>query len=80
MPPRLAKLAGLGAFAACAGIALVYVLFVLITRPTPTSGMDGTLRFISWLSVAGVLLALIGVHFVFGRQLLALARGEAKPV
>lgn len=80
MPPRIAKLAGLGAFAACAGIALIYGLFVFITRPTPSSGMDGTMRFIAWLSVAGVLLALIGVHFVFGRQLLAAARGEARPL
>jgi hypothetical protein len=40
--------------------------------------MDGTLRFLSWLSVAGVLLALIGVHFLLGRRLLALARGEPR--
>jgi len=59
MPPKIAKLAGLGAFAACGGIALLYVLFLLITRPTPTSGLDGTLRFIAWLSVAGVMLALL---------------------
>ena len=57
MPPRIAKLAGLGAFAACGGIALLFVLFLAITRPAPTSGMDGTQRFIAWLSVAGVMLA-----------------------
>ena len=51
MPPRIAKLAGLGAFGACAGIAGLYLLFVYGTRPTPSAGMDGTLRFISWLSV-----------------------------
>jgi hypothetical protein len=50
-----------------------------ITRPTPFSGLDGTLRFITWLSVAGVILALIGVHVVFGRQLLAVSRGETPP-
>jgi hypothetical protein len=80
MPPKIAKLAGLGAFAACGGIALLYLLFLLITRPTPTSGLDGTLRFIAWLSVAGVMLALLGVHLLVGRQLLAMARGEAQPV
>jgi len=80
MPPRIAKLAGLGAFAACGGIALLFVLFLVITRPTPTSGLDGTQRFIAWLSVAGVLLALLGVHLLVGRQLLAMARGEAQPV
>jgi hypothetical protein len=80
MPPRLARLAGLGAFAACGGIALLYALFLLITRPAPTSGMDGTQRFIAWLSVAGVLLALLAVHLLVGRQLLAMARGEAQRV
>lgn len=78
MPPKIAKLAGLGAFAACAGIAAVFALFVFITRPTSTSGMDSTLRFISWFSVAGVLLALLGLHVVFGKQLLALSRGESR--
>jgi hypothetical protein len=42
--------------------------------------MDGTQRFIAWLSVAGVMLALLGVHLLVGRQLLAMARGEAQPV
>ena len=80
MPPRIAKLAGLGALGACAGLAALYALFVFITRPTATSGLDGTQRFIAWLSVAGVILALIGVHLVVGRQLLALARGEPRPL
>jgi len=80
MPPKIAKLAGLGALAACGGIAAIYALFVYITRPVPTSGMDSTLRFIAWFSVAGVILALIGVHVVLGRQLLLLSKGEARPI
>jgi hypothetical protein len=80
MPPRIARLAALGAFAACGGIAALYALFLFITRPGPMSGLDGTQRFIAWLSVAGVILALLGVHLLIGRQLLALARGEAQPV
>ncbi|MEO7455865.1 MAG: hypothetical protein ABIY52_06360 [Gemmatimonadaceae bacterium] len=80
MPPKIARLAGLGAFGACAGIAALYALFVFITRPTGFSGMDGTLRFISWFTVAGVLLALLGVHVVLGRQLMALAKGEPQRV
>jgi hypothetical protein len=80
MPPRIARLAGLGAFAACGGIAALYALFVFATRPDPTAGMDATSRFIAWLSVAGVLLALLGVHLLLGRQLLALARGEPRPL
>jgi hypothetical protein len=80
MPPRIARLAGLGAFAACAGFAAIYALFVFITRPTSSSGMDGTLRFLSWFTVAGVLLALLVVHVVIGRQLLVVAKGESRPV
>jgi hypothetical protein len=80
MSPRIARLAGFGAFAACGGIALLYVFFLVITRPAPTSGMDGTQRFLAWLSVAGVLLALLGLHLLIGRQLIAMARGEAQPV
>ena len=79
MPPKIARLAGLGAFAACAGIAALFLLFVYGTRPTASAGMDGTQRFISWLAVAGVLLALLGVHLLLGRRLLALSRGENPP-
>jgi hypothetical protein len=78
MPPKIARLAGLGAFAACGGIAALFLLFVYGTRPDPSAGMDGTSRFIAWLSVAGVLLALLGVHVLIGRQLFALARGERR--
>ena len=80
MPPRIAKLAGLGAFGACAGIAALYLLVLWGTRPMPTSGMDGTQRFLTWLSVGGVLLALLGVHVMLGRRLLMLGRGEATEV
>jgi hypothetical protein len=80
MPPRIARLAGLGALAACGGIAMLFALFVYITRPGPMAGMDGTNRLIAWLSVAGVLLALLLVHVVLGRRLLALARGEPGPL
>jgi hypothetical protein len=80
MPPKIARLAGLGAFAACGGIAALFALFVYITRPTSNSGLDGTQRFVAWFAVAGVLLALLLVHYVIGRQLLALARGEPQRV
>jgi predicted ferric reductase len=84
MPPRIARLAGLGAFGACAGIAALYLLIVWGTRPTvisgAMSGMDGTLRFLTWLSVGGVFLALLGVHVMLGRRLLDLSRGEATEV
>lgn len=78
MPPKIARLAGIGAYAACAGIAAIYALFVFITRPTGSAGLDSTERFVAWFAVAGVLLALAVVHVAMGRQLLALARGEAQ--
>lgn len=78
MPSKLARLAGLGAFAACGGIAALFLLFVYITRPTSSAGLDATNRIIAWGSVAGVLLALLGVHVLFGRELLALAKGEPR--
>lgn len=84
MPPRIAKLAGLGAFGACAGLAALYLLIVWGTRPIAISGtlsgMDSTLRFLTWLSVGGVFLALLGVHVMLGRRLLDLSRGEATEV
>ena len=80
MPPKITRLAGFGAFAACGGFATLYVLFLFITRPAPSSGLDGTLRFLSWFTVAGVVLALALVHVVIGRQLLVVARGESRPV
>ena len=76
MPPKIARLAGLGAFAACGGIAALFALFVYATRPTPSSGLDSTERFMAWFTVAGVLLALLGVHIVIGRQLLAMSSGR----
>jgi hypothetical protein len=44
------------------------------------SSANSTLRFIAWLSVAGVILALLGVHVLLGRGLLAIARGERRGV
>ena len=78
MPPKIARLAGFGAFAAGGGIATLYLLFVYITRPTASAGLDAPERFLAWFTVAGVVLALLGVHLLMGRQLLALAKGEAQ--
>ena len=80
MPPKIARLAGFGALAACGGIAALYALFLFFTKPAPSAGLDSTQRFLAWFTVAGVILALIGVHVVLGRQLLLLAKGEARPV
>ena len=78
MPPKIARLAGLGAFGACAGIGAIFALFVYITRPSGSAGLDSTQRFVAWLSVSGVLLALAVVHVAIGKQLMAVAKGESQ--
>lgn len=80
MPPGIARLAGFGAYAACVGLAALLVLFIYVTRPSPSSGLDQTERILTWMAVSAVLLALLGVHLMIGRRLLALAKGEPEPV
>jgi hypothetical protein len=80
MPPKIARLAGLGAFAVSALLLALIVLFIVWTWPHNSSGLDDTERFLSWLGVAGVLLALMGVHIVIGRRLMAVARGTPQPL
>lgn len=76
MPPKIARLAALGAFSVCVGLAAVYALFVFITRPGASSGLDATQRFLCWFTVAGVLLALALLHVAIGRKLLLAAKQE----
>ena len=78
MPPKIARLAGLGAFGVCAGLAATYALFLYITRPAGSAGLDAPERFLAWFTVAGVLLALAVVHVAIGRQLMIMARGESR--
>lgn len=80
MPPKIARLAGLGAFGACAGFLALYAYVAYISRHTPTGGMMPVLSAVTWISVGLVVLALIGLHVVLAKQLLALARGDAQPV
>jgi len=75
MPPRVARLAGLGAFGACAAFVALYLFVSKISRPSRTGGMMPALSVVTWISLGMVVLALIGVHILLGRQLLALAKG-----
>lgn len=70
-----ARLAGLGALGAAAGIALIFATFVLLTIPGD-GGMDWTTTWVTWISVGGVAAALIAVHIVFAKKLLATADRE----
>lgn len=80
MPPKIARLAGLGAFGACAGIVALYAYVAWISRHTPTGGMMPVLSVVTWISVGLVTLALVGVHVMLAKRLLSLARGGAQPV
>ena len=78
MPPKVARLAGLGAFAACAGFALLYLLLIYLTRPTARGGIDSINAVVTWIALGGVFAALIGAHVLIGRRLLELARGAPR--
>jgi hypothetical protein len=66
MPTKYARLAGLGAFGACAGFVAVFALVAYISRHTATGGMMETLSVVTWISVGLVVLALIAVHVAIG--------------
>ena len=74
MPPKIARLAGLGAFGACAGMIALFALLIFGTRHTPTGGMMSTLSIVTWISMAVVFAALIAAHIAIGKQLMHLGR------
>jgi hypothetical protein len=79
MPKTIARLIGLGAYAACGGIVAIYLVVAYFSRHTPKGGIDPTLSHVTWLSLGGVTLALLIVHHVLGRQLLLIAREDNAP-
>jgi hypothetical protein len=80
MPPKFARLAALGAYAACAGFVALYAFVAFISRPTPTGGIMIGQSVVVWISLFLVLVALIGLHVVLAKQLKALADGRPRPV
>jgi cellobiose-specific phosphotransferase system component IIC len=75
MPPKIAKLVGLGAFAACAGLLALFLFLVFLTRPARLGGIDGVNAAVTWISLGGLFAALIVAHVAVGKQLLRLSRG-----
>jgi len=75
MPPKIAKLAGLGAFGAGAGLLGLYLLLILITRPSPSGGIDPVNAAVAWIALGGLFAALIIAHIAIGKQLLRLGQG-----
>lgn len=80
MPPKIAQLAGLGALGACAAFVALFAFVAFISRPSATGGMTPALSAVTYISLALVVLALIGVHVLFGKRLLDLAKGGARRV
>jgi hypothetical protein len=81
MPPKIARLAGLGDFGACVAFIALFAYVAYISRHTSTGGMMPALSIVTWISVGLVMLALVGAHVVFGRQLLYIGKGGgARPV
>jgi hypothetical protein len=78
MPPQFARLAGLGAFGACAAFALVFMLIAWASRHTSLGGMMSTLSIVTWISVGLVFVALIVVHVYIGKQLIAMSDGKPR--
>ena len=76
MLPKIAKLAGLGAFGACAGLLGLYLLLVFLTRPQSSGGIDIINAVVAWIALGGLFAALIIVHVLIGKRLLLLAKGD----
>ena len=75
MPPRIAKLIALGAFGAILLFVAIFALVAWAAHPSRTGGIDGIEAAVTWISVGLAILAVIGVHVLVGRGLLAFARG-----
>jgi hypothetical protein len=80
MPPKIARLAGLGAFGACAGLFAIYLGLVFLTRPRASGGIDLTNAAVAWIALGGLFAALIIVHIVIGKQLLKYADGRRETI
>jgi hypothetical protein len=80
MSPRIARLAGLGAFGACAFFVALYAYVAYISRHTSTGGMMPELSVVTWISLALVVVALIAVHVAIGKQLMQVADGRPRSV
>ena len=75
MPPRIARLIGFGAFGAVVLFVAIYALVVWASVPRSTGGIDRIEATVTWIAIGLVVLALVGLHIVIARGLLAFSRG-----
>jgi hypothetical protein len=80
MPPRIARLIGLGAFGAIVVFIAIYALVVYVSVPRSTGGIDSIQAAVTWIAVGLVVLAVVGVHVVVGRGLVAYGRGVRRVI
>ena len=67
---RFEKLAALGAVGVAGAVLVVYLLWIYVTRPQPsTAGIDATNAVLTWIATGLLALAIIAVHLTFARQL-----------
>jgi hypothetical protein len=78
MPPRIARLIGYGAFGATALFVAIFALVVYASVPRTTGGIDQIEAVVTWISVGLAVLAVVGVHVLVARGLLAFGRGERR--
>lgn len=74
MPPKIARLAGFGAYGACAGMIALFALIMYFTRHTATGGITTGLAIELWISLGVVFVALIAAHIAIGKQLMHVAK------
>jgi len=80
MPPKIARLAGLGAFGAIAAFCALFALLVWVSAHPANGGITQALSTVAWIALAIVFAALIGVHVYFGKQLLRLSENRPTDV
>jgi len=75
MPPKIARLAGLGAYAASGGIVVFFLLVSWASRHTALGGMTEAMSWVTWISLFVVAALLIVVHIAIGKQLMYMGKG-----
>ena len=73
------RLAAFGALGVGAGSLALWILLVLVTRQSPTGGMDFDHTLVARVSTAILFLALIAVHVAFAVQLLNYVKEQREP-
>ena len=73
MSPKIARLAGLGAFGACVLFVLLFAYVAFLSSPSSTGGIMIGTSVVAYISVFLVVVALIAAHVAIGKQLMHIA-------